>query len=51
MYYPSKKCNKTTIKVIELKKGDAVIFDSRLWHGSLKSLSGKLNFSGAARAQ
>ncbi|WHA04480.1 phytanoyl-CoA dioxygenase family protein [Candidatus Bandiella numerosa] len=40
-YISSKKCNKTTIKVIELKKGDAVIFDSRLWHGSLKSLSGK----------
>ena len=35
------KLHKTDIKVIELKKGDAVIFDSRLWHGSLKSISGK----------
>jgi ectoine hydroxylase-related dioxygenase (phytanoyl-CoA dioxygenase family) len=43
-YISSKKYNKitkTNTKVIELKKGDAVIFDSRLWHGSLKSLSGK----------
>ncbi len=44
MYSSSKiynKLYKTDIKVIELKKGDAVIFDSRLWHGSLKSITGK----------
>jgi hypothetical protein len=40
---------KEDVKVINLKEGDAVIFDSRLWHGSLESRNGKDRYAYVTR--
>lgn len=37
------------MQIITLKKGDAVMFDSRLWHGSIKSTSGHDRYAYVSR--
>lgn len=37
------------LQIITLKEGDAVVFDSSLWHGSIESLSGKDRYAYVSR--
>lgn len=41
--------HKNSLEIITLKAGDAVVFDSRLWHGSIKSISGEDRYAYVTR--
>jgi ectoine hydroxylase-related dioxygenase (phytanoyl-CoA dioxygenase family) len=46
---PFKQKYHTQLQKIHLKKGDAVLFDSRLWHGSTKNISGNDRYAYVTR--
>jgi hypothetical protein len=43
--FPDRSAKLSTQKILECEPGDAIIWDSRLWHGALENLSGKKRWS------